>query len=681
MGKCKFSKTWVDEPAYKDWLKPVMGNDREGFCVVCKKTINVTWNGITAIRSHNASTVHQQRLRARGEQIPISLFCGGASSSTRTATPTNATSPAGTSATSVGIDGQALLPSQFQTSALRAEVLWCLQTAAKHHSFTSNEGIDAVFANMFPDSQIASSFSCGRDKTSYIIGFGIAPHFKKLLTSSINDSGPFVLMFDESLNQSLKKKQLDIHVRFWEDDRVKSSYFGSRFLGHARAVDLLESIKECAAKLNFRHLLSVSMDGPNVNLKLMKLLQKEQAELHSDAQLISVGSCGLHILHNAMKAGFTAWQVDKLLRAMHYLFHNVPARREDFTSVTSSSTFPRPFCGHRWVENVPVAERAVDIWPMLSTYVDAVENKKLPNPNTASYDALVAARNDDFVIPKLQFFLSIARSFHPFLTRYQTDEPVLPFLGKDLKEFLMGLLRRFVKRELLQDRSSQQIITINVSDEKNWVPLRNVDIGLGADAAIKGKPGCKIGELSVLHFKKECLQCLVKVVSKLQDKSPLKFPMVRQIACLDPTRIYKEPEWCQQQMRSVVQTFIQGNKLTGGIPAVEGRDERFLAFKPMKDRLDVFLHTTLSTPYPELLRFCKSLLLLSHGQATVERGFSINKEVETCNLQDNSLESLRIVCDRISKCGGVLKVPLTKELLASASSARSQYRLHLENER
>ncbi|XP_048087841.1 uncharacterized protein LOC125286663 isoform X1 [Alosa alosa] len=411
-------------------------------------------------------------------------------------------------------------------------------------------------------------------------------------------------MFDESLNQSAKKKQMDIHVRFWKDDRVTSSYFGSQFLGHARAEDLLQSIKECVAQLNSRHLLSVRMDGPNVNFKLLKLLQNEHSELHGDAQLISVGSCGLHTLHNAMKAGFTTWQVDKLLRALHHIFHNVPAHREDYTATTGSSTFPRSFCGHRWVENVPVAERAVEIWPMISTYVDAVQKKKVPNPNTASYDTILAAQADDLIIPKLQFFLSVARSFSPILTKYQTDEPVLPFLAKDLKELLMALLRRFVKRELLQDRSSLQIITIQVSEEKNWVSLKNVDIGLGAESAIKAlqsKPGGKIGELSVLTFRKECLQCLVKVVGKLQDKSPLKFPMVRHIASLDPTRIHQEPEWCIKQMKSVVQTFLQGKKLTGGIPAgdviiqqfisltsVEGRDERFLAFKPLKDLMCFF---------------------------------------------------------------------------------------------
>nr|XP_033499290.1 uncharacterized protein LOC117267472 [Epinephelus lanceolatus] len=485
-----------------------------------------------------------------------------------------------------------------------------------------------------------------------------------------------------------KKNQMDIHVRYLEDGCVTSRYFGFEFLGHARAEDLLQHIKECVAQLNMRQLLSVEMDGPNVNFKLMDLLQKEHAELHGGAQVINVGSCGLHTLHNAMKAGFTAWQLEKHLRGMHFLFHNVPARREDFTNLTRSSCFPLPFCGHRWIENVPVAERAIAVWPMLQMYVDAAEKKKVKKPSTASYDTILAAQGDPLIIPKLQFFLAISRSFNPYLTRYQTDEPVLPFLAKDLTELLMSLLQRFVKQEILQDRTPRQLTQIEVSEEKNWVSLRNLDIGLGAECAIKellGKPGCKIGELSVLTFRRECLQCLVKVVRKLQEKCPLKFPVVRQIACLDPTRMNRDPEWCITQMKSIVQMFVQGKQLTGGIPAgdviiqqftsllsVEGRDEEFVYFQPMKQRLDVFLHSKLSTSHPELLRFCQSVLLLSHGQATVERGFSVNKEVETCNLLDESLEALRLICDEVSGCGGILKVPLTKELLASAASARSQ---------
>lgn len=65
----------------------------------------------------------------------------------------------------------------------------------------------------------------------------------------------------------------------------------------------------------------------------------------------------------------------------------------------------------------------------------------------ASNDTILAARDDDLIIPKLQFFLSVARSFNTFLTKYQTDEPVLPFLAKDLKEILM--VRNVITVELL----------------------------------------------------------------------------------------------------------------------------------------------------------------------------------------------------------------------------------------
>ncbi|CAB1422388.1 unnamed protein product [Pleuronectes platessa] len=64
-----------------------------------------------------------------------------------------------------------------------------------------------------------------------------------------------------------------------------------------------------------------------------------------------------------------------------------------------------------------------------------------------------------------------------------------------------------------------------------------------------------------------------------------------------------------------------------------------------------------------------------------ERGFSINKHVENCNIQEDSMEALRLICDKVSVCGVVLKVPITKELLASAASVRSKYRNHLEQDR
>lgn len=186
--------------------------------------------------------------------------------------------------------------------------------------------------------------------------------------------------------------------------------------------------------------MSVSMDGPNVNFKLLELLQLDHAENYGGAQLVSVGSCGLHTLHNAFKAGFSMWHVDKIFKAMHTLFHHVPARREDYVKDTKSSVFPQPFCGHRWLENLPVIERALAVWPSLKLYLDAVHKKELPNPKTASFDTIEAAHNDPLTITRMHFVMTVARTFDLFMRRYQTDEPVMPFFGKDLAELIKVII-------------------------------------------------------------------------------------------------------------------------------------------------------------------------------------------------------------------------------------------------
>ncbi|KAM6967770.1 uncharacterized protein FYW47_006504 isoform 2-T2 [Aplochiton taeniatus] len=187
---------------------------------------------------------------------------------------------------------------------------------------------------------------------------------------------------------------------------------------------------------------------------------------------------------------------------------------------------------------------------------------------------------------------------------------------------------------------------------------------------------------------------LSNIIRKVQEKSPLKYPTVRQMACLNPSVMFTDPDRCKRQMKGLVQTFLQDKQLAGGVSAgdvilkqfdvflsLESRSEEFLSFPPMQKRLDIFLCGVLSEPYPELWAFCQKLLILSHGQASVERGFSVNKEVETCNMQEDTVVAHRLVCEYVTLHGGVTKVPLTKELMTSVASARSRYRVNLDQER
>ena len=54
---------------------------------------------------------------------------------------------------------------------------------------------------------------------------------------------------------------------------------------------------------------------------------------------------------------------------------------------------------------------------------------------------------------------------------------------------------------------------------------------------------------------------------------------------------------------------------------------------------------------------------MSHRQATVERGFSVNKEAAAENLAERSFIAQRIIHDHIESVGGLANVQISKQLL------------------
>ena len=192
-----------------------------------------------------------------------------------------------------------------------------------------------------------------------------------------------MLLFDESINKKTQEKQLDFHVRYWEKEHVESHYFTSDFLGHATADDLLKSFEKCVACLPKKNLLQLSMDGPSVNWKFYKSFQES---LHSrqdclSISMISIGACGLHIVHNAFKSGMiaTEWKFDHLLLCLYQLFKDTPARRLDYVNTTAVTNpiFPLKFCKTRWLENVVVLERALSILPDFTKYIKAIADENI----------------------------------------------------------------------------------------------------------------------------------------------------------------------------------------------------------------------------------------------------------------------------------------------------------------
>ena len=108
------------------------------------------------------------------------------------------------------------------------------------------------------------------------------------------------------------------------------------------------------------------MDGPAVNIKFLNefKLNQEENDFHS---IIDIGTCSLLIVHRSVKTAFdkSNIKIKETLKGGFQQLHNSPARREDYESVSGSTKHLLYYCAARWVENKPVAERMIVVWPNL----------------------------------------------------------------------------------------------------------------------------------------------------------------------------------------------------------------------------------------------------------------------------------------------------------------------------
>lgn len=95
----------------------------------------------------------------------------------------------------------------------------------------------------------------------------------------------------------------------------------------------------------------------------------------SATDLISIGSCLLHIIHGSFRKSLksTTWLIDKSINDIWFRFSRSSARRQDFGAVANSiderySRFNNRFVEARWIEIGSVMGRVVEKWNIVNEY-------------------------------------------------------------------------------------------------------------------------------------------------------------------------------------------------------------------------------------------------------------------------------------------------------------------------
>ena len=115
---------------------------------------------------------------------------------------------------------------------LKTDIIWTLKAVSSGYSNNSSKDISNLFYGMFPYSKIAKDVRLGADKVKYVINSGITPVFKNVLTERNLNS---VLSVKTSLNDNTQNCEMDILIRYFDanDNKIKTRYFDSHFLGHS----------------------------------------------------------------------------------------------------------------------------------------------------------------------------------------------------------------------------------------------------------------------------------------------------------------------------------------------------------------------------------------------------------------------------------------------------------------
>lgn len=138
-------------------------------------------------------------------------------------------------------------------------------------------------------------------------------------------------------------------------------------------------------------------------------------------------------------------------------------------------------------------------------------------------------------MPRLKFFLAVTQAVTPFLTIYQSDEPLLPFITRDLCYLIRSLLERCVDPKVTDSLTAVKLASFNARDSKNFLDISKLDIGLAANKALKEATRTKkVSQRALLGFRMECRTLLIELVCKLVEKCPIKYTLARSLACLDP---------------------------------------------------------------------------------------------------------------------------------------------------
>lgn len=269
-----------------------------------------------------------------------------------------------------------------------------------------------------------------------------------------------------------------------------------------------------------------------------------------------------------------------------------------------------------------------------------------------------------------------------------------------MNDLLRDVMAQFIHDDLVLNKSGQELLDVDLESSNCWKLLRNMEIGtrtknLMINLQEKEKKSFLLNVRTALiatckHLKKK----LPISSQKLKDLEILKPKIAHEISQVnvteglaDVTRICSYLHFSENLTDSVKEEWRlfqcdksaheELNKFVNSLPTCDIYETADYYWRNIFSLKDQFA----KGKYCNLAKLFKATLILPHGNADPERGFSVNNAMLTkhkTRFNDITIRSIRVIKDAIKHYGGICKVPITNSMLHHVKESHKAYKDYLE---
>lgn len=700
-GKTKFQAKWLEKMDSNNEIISTWciksKNEWEAFCKICNCSVSIANGGFSQLLQHSSRKKHRAAQKQRKGQTNLSIA--------------KYTDEAAMSSSEVLKIFQPA-PITIPKHVTRAEAIWAMKVAVSNYSFSSCSNIVPLFRLMFPENEIAKNMTLGDRKISYVLTHGLGPYFQEEmlidLCAAVSLGSFFTVAFDEATTNQIQK-QLDIFVRFWSPkfDEIICGYLTSLFFGHATAENIANGILAVLEKnkLPLSKVLMLSMDGPNLNLAVAKKLNNELFNMDSPA-LFNLGTCTLHKVHNCFSKALDKipLDIDEFATDLFGFFKMSAARREDLINLEKLLNCEQKFLlrhvNSRWLTLGPVVDRILDLYSVLKEYFLKVLPKTKSSwrnlQNNARFKRIAATLNDPLTLVYLNFVSAIFPSLQEYLNLFQGEAPLVHLMYSKINSLVRSVMLRVLKDAVVGNKEGKDLQSISIEDFENYRPLKDLNIGEGTQRAFLSVKDntAKEARMAIRSF-------LITLSKLLKEVLPLADVFLKDLEFLHPAVRDVKSE------KTIRRVCAQLKPLKLGIDYIDKIVHEWIIYKfdsdviklaekfcnsdrnhridhYWKDVLDIKDIVSGEKKFSNLGILVKNCLSLAHGNADVERGFSLNNSIVTVNrasLSQASIIAIRHVKDAVKRHGDICCIPITDKMLTSITKSHSKYMAAKEAEK